>query len=221
MKKFLIIEDDKSMRALYSVLLKRYFKNPAISFFYNGDEALKEILNSDYDLIISDINMEVMDGITFHRKLKKREPLLANRVIFMSSCTTGPHIRYIKSESLPFLHKPFRIGDFYSILSSTFELHRQNNNVLNTRKYKRFNSSNPCIIETLLENKSPCNHKIEAEFLNYSSGGMGIRYSGEKLADGEYIRVFAEAIKISEKEARIVWTSGIGERTYRAGLQWI
>ncbi|MDH3974062.1 MAG: hypothetical protein OEV42_07270 [Deltaproteobacteria bacterium] len=42
MKKILVVDEDKSMRNLCRFLLTRYFRNPAINFSYNGNEALNK-----------------------------------------------------------------------------------------------------------------------------------------------------------------------------------
>ena len=225
MKKFLIVEDDQSMRSLYSVLLTRYYKKSTINFCYNGNEALNEALNTDYDLIISDINMERMDGITFYQKLKELDPLLADRIIFMSSSTSGPHIHYIKNEGLTFLAKPFKISDFYATLASNHYLHHDRlkspQDSLGARKLERINLNDNCIIETFFDNNFLTKCKIKAQSIDYSPGGMGIKYSGKKLTRGEYVHVYMEAKDISERGARVVWSSGMNENTYRMGLKWV
>ena len=69
MKKILIVDDSSFVRTYHTSILKtgNYLSETAS----NGAEALEKSLLTDYDLILCDINMMVMDGITFIQKLRK------------------------------------------------------------------------------------------------------------------------------------------------------
>ena len=60
---FLVVEDSPTMRQLISFSLKR-FKNAKIIEAVDGVDALKKLSGPDrIDLILTDINMPVMDGL--------------------------------------------------------------------------------------------------------------------------------------------------------------
>ena len=68
MHKILIAEDNCELRQLFShVLIKNGYTVKGVS---NGKEALDDMDNSYYDLIISDIMMPVMDGYEFVRQIR-------------------------------------------------------------------------------------------------------------------------------------------------------
>ena len=68
MHKILIAEDNCELRQLFShVLIKNGYTVKGVS---NGKEALDDMDNCYYDLIISDIMMPVMDGYEFVRQLR-------------------------------------------------------------------------------------------------------------------------------------------------------
>ena len=70
MFKILIAEDDNELRQLFkSVLVKNGYNVKSVS---NGLEALNEIDNNFYDLLISDIMMPVMDGYELVRLVRDR-----------------------------------------------------------------------------------------------------------------------------------------------------
>jgi two-component system chemotaxis response regulator CheY len=73
LKKALVVDDSQLIHNMYRLVLKRY-KGCTISDAMNGLEAL-DILskNSDFDLILLDINMPVMNGIQFMEKIKKEK----------------------------------------------------------------------------------------------------------------------------------------------------
>ncbi|MEK7540962.1 MAG: response regulator [Patescibacteria group bacterium] len=68
MKKILIVEDASEELQLYSDMLKR--ENFETIEAKNGNEGLEVALRSKPDLILLDILMPVMDGITMLKELK-------------------------------------------------------------------------------------------------------------------------------------------------------
>lgn len=70
--KFLIVEDCEMNALVATGFLKKY--NPAIEVDYavNGQEGVDLALENHYDIILMDINMPIMDGITATRIIKKQ-----------------------------------------------------------------------------------------------------------------------------------------------------
>ncbi|CAM4051351.1 MULTISPECIES: response regulator [Shewanella] len=68
MKKILAVDDSASMRQMVGFTLKT--AGFEVTEACNGDEALTQAKSQDYDLVISDVNMPVMDGITLIRNLR-------------------------------------------------------------------------------------------------------------------------------------------------------
>ncbi|QYJ75247.1 response regulator [Shewanella sp. FJAT-52076] len=68
MKKILAVDDSASMRQMVGFTLKTAGFD--VTEACNGDEALKAAQAGHYDLVISDVNMPVMDGITLIRNLR-------------------------------------------------------------------------------------------------------------------------------------------------------
>lgn len=60
--RFLIVEDSPTMRQLISFSLKR-FKGCKIVEAVDGVDALKKLNSEEIDVILTDINMPVMDGL--------------------------------------------------------------------------------------------------------------------------------------------------------------
>ena len=72
--KFLIVEDCEMNALVATGFLKKY--NPVIEMDYavNGQEGVDSALQNHYDVILMDINMPIMDGITSTRIIKKQNP---------------------------------------------------------------------------------------------------------------------------------------------------
>lgn len=68
MKKILAVDDSASMRQMVGFTLKT--AGFEVTEACNGDEALKVAQTGQFDLVISDVNMPVMDGITLIRNLR-------------------------------------------------------------------------------------------------------------------------------------------------------
>lgn len=66
-KKILIVEDNEELRLFLNDMLGAYF---SVECAENGEEALSQLNSFAADLIISDIMMPVMDGITFCKQVK-------------------------------------------------------------------------------------------------------------------------------------------------------
>ncbi|MFK5987086.1 MAG: response regulator [Pseudomonadota bacterium] len=69
MKKILIIDDSSSIRLLLQEILETegFFVTAAI----DGKQGLSLVKKQEFDLIISDVNMPLMDGIEFTKEVRK------------------------------------------------------------------------------------------------------------------------------------------------------
>ena len=65
----LIVEDSKAMQAMSYELLSKVFND--IDIAGNGEEGLAMYQSKWHDIIITDINMPVMDGIEMLRRIKE------------------------------------------------------------------------------------------------------------------------------------------------------
>lgn len=71
MKKILVAEDNDSNFILMTYILKKYYQFDRAK---NGQEAVEKVEGSDYDIVLMDIKMPVMDGLEATRKIKEKHP---------------------------------------------------------------------------------------------------------------------------------------------------
>lgn len=100
--RILIVEDDKEISSYLSSRMSEMYN---ISIAQNGEEALKMLNESEYDLILTDMKMPVMDGLEL-TTLVRRNPETAHIPIIMISSMTGD------TEQLAALHNG--VDDFIS-----------------------------------------------------------------------------------------------------------
>jgi two-component system, chemotaxis family, chemotaxis protein CheY len=81
---FLVVEDSPTMRQLISFSLKR-FKNARIIEAVDGVDALKKLSGEKVDLILTDINMPVMDGLKLVSLVRQNAQLKAIPIIIITT----------------------------------------------------------------------------------------------------------------------------------------
>jgi two-component system chemotaxis response regulator CheY len=69
--KILIVDDAALVRRYYRATLEQAGFN--VTEAMNGLEALEKVLESHFDLLIVDVNMPQMDGLTFLRVLRQKD----------------------------------------------------------------------------------------------------------------------------------------------------
>ena len=78
----------------------------------DGEEALARVRERLYDLIVCDLKMPRLDGMSFYRAIAATEPALARRVIFVTGDVAGTDAeRFLDESGCRWLAKPFRLGD--------------------------------------------------------------------------------------------------------------
>jgi len=82
MKKILYIDDASSMRKLVKMVLGKQFD---LALAENGAEGLSQLQTAQFDLIISDINMPIMNGLTFLQKARSLENYKFTPILMMTT----------------------------------------------------------------------------------------------------------------------------------------
>lgn len=73
MKKVLIAEDNDSNFILMTYILRKYYQFDRAR---NGQEAVEMVEKSEYDIVLMDIKMPVMDGLEATKAIKEKFPEL-------------------------------------------------------------------------------------------------------------------------------------------------
>ena len=114
--KLLFIEDEEDLIDIITDTLMKLDSNFLTA--KNGEEALSLIeKNSDIDVIITDINMPIMNGITMIEKLIKKGNKIP--IIIMSAHTETDYIEKAKKLGIDnYLLKPFDFIKFIDLVTT-------------------------------------------------------------------------------------------------------
>jgi CheY-like chemotaxis protein len=93
-----------------------------VSFAGNGDEGLAALRSQRPDLIISDLEMPVMDGATFVRQLRADPGSRAIPVIMLTASGEAEDHRRIADMGIAaFVTKPLRSNEVIELVSGALE----------------------------------------------------------------------------------------------------
>ena len=77
----------------------------------DGGEGLKMAYSREYDIIISDIDMPVMNGIEFCRRLIEKTPSIKQRILLITGNKNREADTLLKETGVRYLLKPFKTID--------------------------------------------------------------------------------------------------------------
>jgi signal transduction histidine kinase len=80
--RLLLVEDEEAVRRPVARYLAR--RGAQVAEAAHGVEALARVAETRPDVIVADLRMPVMDGLTFYKRLLDTDPALAARVLFLS-----------------------------------------------------------------------------------------------------------------------------------------
>ncbi|WP_345950181.1 adenylate/guanylate cyclase domain-containing protein [Mucilaginibacter sp. PAMB04274] len=161
MAKILVVDDEEDLEVLVKQKFRRKIREHVYEFVFarNGQEALEKVAaHPDLDIILSDINMPIMDGLTLLSKLPEANPMI--KAVVVSAYGDMQNIRTAMNRgAYDFVCKPVDFEDLeltmqktidhVKQLQDTLKAIKENNilkmyvdeNVLNFMTHKEFESS--------------------------------------------------------------------------------
>ena len=114
----LLAEDNPANRELVGALLED--TGVKLSFATNGAEALEMVTKGEYDLVLMDIQMPVMDGVTATKAIRRLGGRAASLPIIALSANVLPgQIRQYEEDGFSgHVGKPINVGALFSAISS-------------------------------------------------------------------------------------------------------
>jgi adenylate cyclase len=119
--RILFVDDEPDLEALVLQKFRRQIRDGTISFLFahDGVEALAALkTNADVDLVVTDINMPRMDGLSLLQKLQESEEGLS--AIVVSAYGDMANIRTAMNRgAFDFVTKPIDFGDLETTIAKT------------------------------------------------------------------------------------------------------
>ncbi len=117
----LVVDDEPDLELLVRQKFRRHIRDGAYQFLFahDGEEALAIIgANPGVDIVLSDINMPGMDGLTLLTRLKESPALL--RAVIVSAYGDMKNIRTAMNRgAFDFLTKPIDLADLEATMGKT------------------------------------------------------------------------------------------------------
>ncbi len=116
-KRILIVDDEENTRIGLSKLLAQ--EGFEVESAANGTEALDYLRHRKVNLVISDINMPVMNGLVFLRELSRKFPS-TNVIMITAYGGVESYLEAMNLGAYEYLHKPVRLEELRSVMNKIF-----------------------------------------------------------------------------------------------------
>jgi DNA-binding response OmpR family regulator len=113
-KRALLLEDDLAFQEIMQTFLaENSFEVVSVN---NGVDGVHEVLASDFELIVCDMQMPTLPGDMFYRAVERMRPQLCDRFIFMTGFRGNTKINeFVSAVSGTVLMKPFHMDDLLEL----------------------------------------------------------------------------------------------------------
>lgn len=225
-KRLLVVDDELIIRNLLADVLAE--AGYLVELTGDGYHALEMLQNdAQYDVMIFDVKMPKIDGITLCRKIREDFPVLKRRFLFLTGNVNDETLSFLQENNYPYLTKPFKIPELLNHISSILAQEEKTSEGENTagrtkmerRIEKRFHLSSYCLISP---EDGPHTQTIPltAKTQDISQNGVKVRYLGQEIKEGSSVNIQIINLNI-RRTAKIMWSKAMSELDVVAGLRFM
>lgn len=133
-KKILLAEDNEINQKLTSAILKR--EGAEVTVANNGNIALNLLQNITYDIILMDIQMPELDGISATKQIRNNLQINSPIIAMTANVLPGERAVCLKAGMNDYLSKPFTVNSLLTVLAKNLTLDSQDllSNSINTKQ---------------------------------------------------------------------------------------
>jgi DNA-binding response OmpR family regulator len=114
--KILLLEDDSCFQEILKDFLETH--SYEVVAVRNGVDGVREIMASDFDVVICDMMMPSLPGDMFYLAVERMRPHLCDRFIFITGLRDNAKVSgFIESVNGTILPKPFHVDDLLEMIS--------------------------------------------------------------------------------------------------------
>jgi two-component system response regulator PilR (NtrC family) len=118
LNRILIVDDEQSMRELLSIMLRK--EGYEVVTADNGEKALKAVQNDIFDLVITDLKMPQMDGMTLLKEIKESSPDTIVIIVTAFGTTEGAE-KARRLGAYDYIGKPFNNDEIKLVIQNALE----------------------------------------------------------------------------------------------------
>ncbi len=118
MERILVVEDDEGIQDLLSEALPRWGYEPV--FAQNGMMGLRTFRSQAFSVIITDIRMPVMDGVTMLKTIKEENPRVPI-IIITGYPSVDSAVESLEEGADYYLIKPINLDDLHAKIRKSLE----------------------------------------------------------------------------------------------------
>lgn len=122
--KLLLVEDNEFNRMVAEDTLKELLPNITIDIAINGQEAVDRVQEEHYDIVLMDIQMPVMDGVTATRTIRTTlsAPAKDVKIIAMTANVLQEDVaQYFNTGMNAYVSKPFQVDELLLKMAAVLE----------------------------------------------------------------------------------------------------
>ncbi len=108
MPSVLIVDDLTAIHEMLGAVIQP--TGYTMAFADNGEEALRKYKAESFDVVLADISMQPMDGITLLQQLKAYDPDCV-AIMMTGYASTDTAIKALKHGAFDYIQKPFKIDE--------------------------------------------------------------------------------------------------------------
>lgn len=203
--RILIAEDEQDLNRILAERLKS--EHYSVDSCYNGQDALDYLDSAEYDALILDIMMPVMDGLTVLKKLRSRGSSLPV-LLLTAKDSVDDRVRGLDAGANDYLVKPFAYEELSARIRvllrkpaeapktvwklADLEVHLDTRKVFRAGEEIRLSGKEFSLLRYMIQNQGIVlsRDKLEQHIWNYDYAGgsnvidVYIRYLRKKIDDG-------------------------------------
>ncbi len=213
MPSVLIVDDLVSIHEMLEAVIQP--TGFATSFATDGEKALVRYKAEKFDLVLADIDMKPMDGITLLKQLKLYDPNCVV-VIMTAYASTESAVQALKYGAFDYLQKPFRVDELIATLRRGLEFRKFQAERVGAGMVPAAKSAD---IETRLVGKSPKITKLIAQVKKLATVRTPVLLIGENGTGKSAVAEILHGASGTPDSALVrIDCSLSSEANFRAGL---
>ncbi|MGA0164446.1 MAG: sigma-54-dependent transcriptional regulator [Bdellovibrionota bacterium] len=178
-KRVLVVDDELSVREFFEILLKKEGFDVVLA--EDGRDAFENLKNEKFDLVITDLQMKDMDGMSLLRESKKLDADLPV-IMITAFATMDSAVAAMKEGAFDYVSKPFKIDEIKITIQKAIDTYclKEENKNLKTELKEKYSFSN-------LLGESAAMHRIYDLIRKTAATRTNVLISGESGTGKELV----------------------------------